>query len=170
MESPDFSKYDETQLKQILTRIDRERFPERVTAIKALLAELGQDEPFVDGFNKDGKFGANIVERSSFIVKPFPDAPKRVFRPAAPFFAIAVVSLGVRMCLDSTPHPMAVGILSPVGLIAMLVAFSVVFVRIHTLACPVCKRECKKAMLQNGNWGAICKQCQIHWDTGIGSD
>lgn len=37
MNAPDFSKYDETQLKQILSRIDRERFPERASEIEARL-------------------------------------------------------------------------------------------------------------------------------------
>ena len=37
MTAPDLSKYDETQLRQILTRIDRERFPERVSEIEARL-------------------------------------------------------------------------------------------------------------------------------------
>lgn len=37
MNAPDFSKYDETQLRQILNRIDRERFPERVREIEARL-------------------------------------------------------------------------------------------------------------------------------------
>lgn len=37
MNVPDFSKYDETQLEQILSRIDRKRFPERVREIEARL-------------------------------------------------------------------------------------------------------------------------------------
>lgn len=37
MNAPDFSKYNEIQLKQVLTRIDRERFPERVAEIEARL-------------------------------------------------------------------------------------------------------------------------------------
>jgi hypothetical protein len=37
MDAPDFSRYNKTQLRQILTRIDRERFPERVREIEARL-------------------------------------------------------------------------------------------------------------------------------------
>ena len=40
MEKPDFAKYSETQLRQILTRIDAERFPDRVEEIHARLAQL----------------------------------------------------------------------------------------------------------------------------------
>lgn len=170
MESPDFSKYDETQLKQILTRIDRERFPERVTAIEARLAEREQDMPSLEGFDKARNSGQKTVDPSSFVVKPFPDATKRVFGPAAPFFVIAIVSLIVARFVDSTAHPTVAGILPAVGFVAMFGAFSLVFFRLYTLACPVCRHECKKAMLPDGNWGAICKQCQVHWDTGIGSD
>lgn len=45
MEKLDFSKYSEHQLRQILTRIDRERFPERVEEIHARLAQLQADGP-----------------------------------------------------------------------------------------------------------------------------
>lgn len=47
MNSPDYSKYDQTQLEQILSRIDRERFPERVREIESRLNGLGQ-EPSLD--------------------------------------------------------------------------------------------------------------------------
>jgi uncharacterized RDD family membrane protein YckC len=40
LDQPDFSQYTEEQLRQILTRIDAGRFPERVAAIHARLAEL----------------------------------------------------------------------------------------------------------------------------------
>ncbi|MGK5023369.1 RDD family protein [Janthinobacterium sp. RB2R34] len=40
MDTPDYSKYSAEQLRQILGRIDADRFPERVTEIEARLAEL----------------------------------------------------------------------------------------------------------------------------------
>jgi uncharacterized RDD family membrane protein YckC len=40
LDKPDFAKYSESQLRQILTRIDRERFPERVEEIQARLAQF----------------------------------------------------------------------------------------------------------------------------------
>lgn len=39
---PNYSRYDAAQLRQVLGRIDRERFPERVAAIEARLGELAQ--------------------------------------------------------------------------------------------------------------------------------
>lgn len=38
--TPDYNKYNETQLTQILGRINAERYPDRVEAIKARLKEL----------------------------------------------------------------------------------------------------------------------------------
>ena len=56
MHKPDFSHYSAEQLRQVLLRIDRERFPERVQEIHARLAQLesepppGEEEPgMVDG-------------------------------------------------------------------------------------------------------------------------
>jgi uncharacterized RDD family membrane protein YckC len=40
MDKPDFTRYSESQLRQILTRIDRERYPERVEEIEARLAQF----------------------------------------------------------------------------------------------------------------------------------
>lgn len=51
MDKPDFAKYSEAQLRQILTRIDKERFPERVEEIHARLAQFEVDRlsrPSVD--------------------------------------------------------------------------------------------------------------------------
>jgi uncharacterized RDD family membrane protein YckC len=45
LEKPDFSKYSEAQLRQILTRIDKERFPDRVQEIHALLARMEAERP-----------------------------------------------------------------------------------------------------------------------------
>jgi uncharacterized RDD family membrane protein YckC len=45
LEKPDFSKYSESQLRQILTRIDKERFPDRVAEIHALLARMEAERP-----------------------------------------------------------------------------------------------------------------------------
>jgi hypothetical protein len=39
-DSPDFGKYSADELRQILTRIDRDRFPQRVEEIESRLAEL----------------------------------------------------------------------------------------------------------------------------------
>lgn len=43
MTEPDFSRYTAQQLRQVLGRIDRERFPERVAAVQALLAQRERD-------------------------------------------------------------------------------------------------------------------------------
>lgn len=43
VDAPDFSKYTQSQLEQILGRIDAERFPERVQEIKARLAALATE-------------------------------------------------------------------------------------------------------------------------------
>jgi uncharacterized RDD family membrane protein YckC len=40
LDKPDFAKYSESQLRRVLTRIDRERFPDRVEEIQARLAQL----------------------------------------------------------------------------------------------------------------------------------
>lgn len=48
MEKPDFGKYSEIQLRQILTRIDHERFPDRVEEIHARLAQLDAARPARD--------------------------------------------------------------------------------------------------------------------------
>jgi uncharacterized RDD family membrane protein YckC len=40
LSKPDFAKYSENQLRQILTRIDKERFPERVQEIQERLGKL----------------------------------------------------------------------------------------------------------------------------------
>jgi uncharacterized RDD family membrane protein YckC len=45
LEKPDFSKYSEAQLRQILTRIDKARFPDRVEEIHARLARLEAERP-----------------------------------------------------------------------------------------------------------------------------
>ncbi|HEX7642879.1 MAG TPA: hypothetical protein VF472_11790 [Burkholderiaceae bacterium] len=37
---PDYAKYSEAQLRQVLTRIDKERFPERVAEIEARLLAI----------------------------------------------------------------------------------------------------------------------------------
>ena len=49
MDAPDFSKYDETQLTQILRRIDRERFPERAKEIEALLEAFRPASSKIEG-------------------------------------------------------------------------------------------------------------------------
>jgi uncharacterized RDD family membrane protein YckC len=40
LDKPDFAKYSESQLRQVLSRIDRERFPDRVEEIQVRLARL----------------------------------------------------------------------------------------------------------------------------------
>ena len=54
MDQPDFSQYTEEQLRQILTRIDAGRFPERVAAIHARLAELAALGPAAGSDSADG--------------------------------------------------------------------------------------------------------------------
>lgn len=56
MDKPDFAKYSENQLRQILTRIDKERFPERVQEIHERLAQLEAERiarPQVEEFRPD---------------------------------------------------------------------------------------------------------------------
>lgn len=51
MDKPDFANYSEAQLRQVLTRIDRKRFPDRVAEIQARLAAFETDRlsrPAVD--------------------------------------------------------------------------------------------------------------------------
>jgi hypothetical protein len=38
--TPDYAKYSEAELRQVLARIDRERFPDRVLAIETMLLSL----------------------------------------------------------------------------------------------------------------------------------
>ncbi len=45
---PDFSQYSEQQLRQVLTRLDRERFPERLTEIEARIASLAAKDRKTD--------------------------------------------------------------------------------------------------------------------------
>ena len=45
MNQPDFSRYDEEQLRQVRSRIDAERFPDRMAQIDARLAELANAPP-----------------------------------------------------------------------------------------------------------------------------
>ena len=45
MNQPDFSHYDEAQLRQVRSRIDAERFPDRVAQIDARLVELANAPP-----------------------------------------------------------------------------------------------------------------------------
>ena len=54
LDQPDFSQYSAEQLRQILTRIDTGRFPERVAAIHARLAELADMGPAADRDRSDG--------------------------------------------------------------------------------------------------------------------
>jgi len=54
LDQPDFSQYTEAQLRQVLTRIDAGRFPERVAAIHARLAELAALGPAADRDSSDG--------------------------------------------------------------------------------------------------------------------
>ena len=162
MASPDFTKYDETQLKRILTRIDRKRFPGRVIAIEARLKEITADRPrnLID----------TSIDFSGFDVKQFPGAPAKVFGLALPFFATAVILLLVVLCLDSTKHPASYAVASTTCWVAFLIGFAITYFRLCTLRCPECQHECKRSILGNGNWGAICYRCAVLWDTGIGSD
>lgn len=54
MDQPDFSQYTEEQLRQVLTRIDTARFPERVATIHARLAELAALGPAAGRDSSDG--------------------------------------------------------------------------------------------------------------------
>ncbi|MYM25298.1 hypothetical protein GTP46_21950 [Duganella sp. FT135W] len=157
MDAPDFEKYDEAQLRQILTRIDRERFPDRAALIETHLSKLaGEKAPFSDS--------------TEFMVKPYPGATKKVFGPALPFFVIGAIAIGAAALFESTSHRTMFGIAGPVGMVSIFVAFGITFFRMSTLACPSCRNECKRTILENRNWGAICNRCEIQWDTGIGSD
>jgi hypothetical protein len=162
MGAPDFSKYDEAQLRQILTRIDRERFPERVTEIEARLETLT--------LRCKGSVAPISVEPSTFAVKPLPDGAGKVFGAALPFFVIATISFGVALLQDASTNPSILAVASLTGMVAVFGGLAMVYFRLSTLMCPMCRHECEKHLLDNRNWAATCKHCQIHWDTGIGSD
>lgn len=157
MDAPDFTKCNEAQLRQILTRIDRERFPDRVALIEAQLSKhVGEPAPFKDS--------------TKFMVKSYPGATKKVFGPAIPFLVIGAIAIGAAALFDSTSHRSMLGIAGSVGMISVFFALGITFFRLSTLTCPTCRDECKKTILENQNWGAICNRCEIQWDTGIGSD
>lgn len=54
MDKPDFAKYSEAQLRQILTRIDKERFPDRVEEIHGHLARFEADRLHRPAVDKPG--------------------------------------------------------------------------------------------------------------------
>lgn len=73
LDKPDFAKYSEAQLRQILTRIDKERFPDRVEEIHARLARFEADRlsrPAVDDAEQpDGPAGiAGFWQRAGAFV------------------------------------------------------------------------------------------------------
>lgn len=170
MDAPDFTKYDEAQLRQVLTRIDRERFPERVALIETLLNEIAGDDSPSGSKLGPRKLSRKLGDSSNFVVKPYPGAVKRVFDPALPFIVIGTIAIGAAALFESTSHRSMLGIAGPVGMIAIFTALGITSYRLSTLICPTCKNECKKTILENRNWGAICNRCEIQWDTGISSD
>lgn len=60
MDKPDFAKYSESQLRQILTRIDRERFPDRVKEIHARLAQFEADRQSRSPIDEPGQADAPV--------------------------------------------------------------------------------------------------------------
>jgi hypothetical protein len=170
MDAPDFTKYDESQLRQILSRIDRERFPERVALIETRLSELAEEEsPFNRNLGQKNS-SRKSVDPSKFAAKPFPGATKKVFGPALPFFVIGAIAIGASVLLDSMSQRSALGIVGPISIIAIFVGVGITYFRLSTLPCPTCQEECKKTILASRNWGAICYRCEIQWDTEISSD
>ena len=87
MDAPDFAKYDEAQLRQILTRIDRERFPDRVALIETQLSKLAGEK-------------APVKDSTEFMVKPYHGATKKVFGPALPFIVVGAIGIGEQLCLS----------------------------------------------------------------------
>lgn len=170
MDAPDFTKCDEAQLRQILTRIDRERFPERVALIEARLSELAEDESTSSSKYRPRNFSRISGDPTKFLVKPYPGAVKKVFGPALPFILIGTVAIAAAVLLESTTYQSMLGLAAPVGMIAIFVALGITYFRLSALTCPTCQDECKKTILANRNWGAICNRCEIQWDTGIRSD
>lgn len=162
MDALDFAKYNEAQLRQILTRIDRERFPGRVEEIKARLWILTHADPDA---------AAQIsLDPSTFVVKPMPDAKRKVFGLALPFYVAGTISFGIAVIANFNANPSVLRISLLVGMVAVFAALALTFYRLCTLACSECGHECERRILDNRNWGATCKRCQINWDTGIGSD
>lgn len=170
MDAPDFTKYDEAQLRQILTRIDRERFPDRVALIETQLSKIaGEESPFSSTLELPNlsRISGNSTK---FIVKPYPGATKKVFGLALPFVVIGTIAIGATALFESSLHRSMLGIAIPVGMIAIFAALGITYFRLSTLICPTCQDKCKKMILENRNWGAICLRCEVQWDTGIGSD
>ena len=74
MDKPDFGKYSAAQLRQILTRIDKERFPERVQEIHERLALLDEQAQALESSAPDipaapaalasrrRRFGASLID------------------------------------------------------------------------------------------------------------
>lgn len=86
MNQPDYSRYDEEQLRQILRSIDAGRFPGRVTQIEARLAELAQQGPVA----------AAPRQAPTAPVRADPAGYQPVMRRAAKgLLAVAAVDLGV---------------------------------------------------------------------------
>lgn len=165
MDAPDFAKYNEAQLRQILTRIDRERFPDRVVLIETRLAELGGGD-----FSLQRRTRSQVLRDSSgFTVKPYPGAVRNVFGPALPFFVIGGIAIVAAALLEQTLHRSLFGIAIIIGTIAILLVIGISHFRIHALVCPTCRDKCETTTLENQSWGAICNRCETVWETGVAS-
>lgn len=82
MDKPDYSTYTELQLEQVLTRIDKERFPERVEEIRERLATLQPREPRLKGKPPSHTFPRTIS---------VPHEKVRLTRVVLPIIAFTVV-------------------------------------------------------------------------------
>lgn len=81
MNQPDFSRYDEEQLRQVRSRIDAERFPDRIAQIDARLAELANAPPL-----PQASAPRPVADRASYL------PPMR--RAGMLWLALAVATLG----------------------------------------------------------------------------
>lgn len=61
MEQPDFSQYSEQQLRQILSRLDRKRFPERLEEIETRLAILAEEDVKADAQDEFSAGEAQLI-------------------------------------------------------------------------------------------------------------
>lgn len=100
LNQPDYSRYDQEQLRQIRRSIDAERFPERVAQIEARLAALAAQPPASDA-------GRGASAASSAAVADQPRADPASYRPVMRRAARAmacVVAVDVAVAIWNTMH------------------------------------------------------------------
>ena len=166
MNSPDYSKYNKTQLRRLLAHVDRERFPSRVMEIDAELSARTKDAAIA----RSGQLTTKWVGGVKFVVMPLPGGAMTVIGPALPFFAISIISFILKVIADPTKRHALLQITSTIGLMTLFIGFAVAHFRLKTITCPICQNKCKSTFIANQTWGAICEECEICWDTRVGLD